>query len=121
MHTEREVCKLSVFGEFEDVAGLTVQYRADRIERGEADRTDLARLELLEVDIADADLLAQLIERHFPVRHHAVQPQDNCHASTSQCFIGFLLKLCAVFEYCDKKEDYSYKQYAAEIDCHGKA
>ena len=59
---------------FKDVSRLTVQRKTNCVQRRKADCTDLSGFELGEIDIADADLFAQLVETHFSVRHHAVKP-----------------------------------------------
>ena len=67
---------------FEDVSRLTVQRLADRIERGEPYRTDLAGLDVGEVGIAYTNLFRQLGEIDLPVQHHPVQSQYEGHGIT---------------------------------------
>jgi len=63
------------------IARLTVQNIAYSVKRGKADRADFTRLYIGQVDVRDSYLCRQFVERHFPIRHHAVKPQNNRHTA----------------------------------------
>lgn len=70
------------FRVFQQIAGLTVQRLAYRDQGREADRADASVLEFTEVDIRDADLLAEFVESYLPICHHAVESYDDLSHSS---------------------------------------
>ena len=65
--------------EREQVAGLAVQRRADRLERRKANSARLARLEDRQVRERDADLPAELREGHVALLEQAIERYVDCH------------------------------------------
>lgn len=64
---------LSILPILEDIPGLTAERAADRVQRGKADRADFSRLDFGKVDVGDPHLFGKLVQRHFSVRHDAVE------------------------------------------------
>src|SRR5688572_14541198 len=60
--------------EGEQVAGLALERRADRLERGEADRLRLAGLQHRQVGDRDVDARGELGQRHAPRVQLFVEP-----------------------------------------------
>src|SRR6185295_7028941 len=80
--TSRSISILLVVGtgaEFEDVAGLTAQDAADRLEGREADRARLPGLEDREVGERDVDPLGERGQRHPPLVEQLVELDDDRH------------------------------------------
>ena len=64
---------------FQDVAGLTVERRADLLQRLEADAFDFARFEQRDVLLGDADAFGQLFRPHLAAGEHHVEIDDDRH------------------------------------------
>jgi hypothetical protein len=65
----------------DEVSWLAVQSCADGLERGEADRSGLASLEVAEVGHGDAHVLAELCQAHLASGQHDVEVDDDRHGS----------------------------------------
>ena len=71
------------FDEFKQISGLTVQSLTDSAHSFKADALHFAGLEIRKVDVGHAELLRQLVQGHFPVGQHTVQPYDDLSHSSS--------------------------------------
>src|SRR5262245_49091218 len=65
----------------QDIAGLTIERRADAIERIEADALHLARFQQRYVLLGDADALGEFLRAHLAARQHDVEIDDDRHAA----------------------------------------
>src|SRR5665647_1901740 len=71
----------------DEVSWLAVQCCADGLERGEADRADLAGLEVAEVGHGDAHVLAELGQAHLAPGQHDVEVDDDGHGSDRELVV----------------------------------
>lgn len=72
-HSDHLPAVAVVIEKFQYVARLTFQRFAYGVQRRKAYRADLSGFQLGEVDVADPNAFAKLVEGHLPVRHYAVK------------------------------------------------
>ena len=91
----------------QQIARLTMQRLTNGDQGREADRADMSVFELGQVDVGNADLLAQLVQADLAIRHHAVESyNDLSHTLTLHRFVMLFLELCSVLEdHCQHEDD----------------
>ena len=113
----------SVFPILQYVSGLAVERPADRVESIESHTAYFAGLQLGKIDIGYADALGELVQRHFPVRHHTVESQNYSHTTTplKELVVLFLKSGAVPKDQDDRPEDeradYGSHDIPAE-ECH---
>lgn len=64
---------------FEDVAGLAIEMKTDRFERGKADRFGFPGLEHGEILGSDSNGLGEIVELHLAAGKHDIEVDDDGH------------------------------------------
>ena len=96
------------WAEFEQVARLALQCRADGVEGGEADGAGLSCFENRQVGERDSDSLGQLGQRHATLVEQVVQFDDDRHWSHRP--FEFFAHACALLEHARQHEEQEHRE-----------
>jgi len=103
----------------EEVAGLTVEGRAELHEGGEPDSLDVARANARDVHGTDVDSARKLVDGDLPLSHNHIESGDDFHGAPLHEIVAQVLQERPVAEDSRQRENDYCENQSASINVDG--